>query len=192
MLICLETSEALILFRNQQDSPKTPNDSENLWAVRLDPPVFGVHCPPPPPGFALSAFVWISGMPLLPPPDYPTPPPPSSPPLPCLIFPAPLFPFLRRQVTFEEAVGAVETPRRCLPKCSFSPQSCHAKLAAYFSVHQSLGCRRFCCSRSGKPKAGSNLPNAQTILSQRYFATKLCMATAERSCLTVDTPSLRT
>ena len=31
------------------------------------------------------------------------------------------------------------TPRRCLRKCSSSLQSCHAKLAAYFSVHQSLG-----------------------------------------------------
>ena len=31
------------------------------------------------------------------------------------------------------------TPRRCLRKCSSSLQSCHAKLAAYFSVHQRLG-----------------------------------------------------
>ena len=90
--------------------PSTKSSSQ--W---LEPPVFGVHLPPPtrlrlilP---HLSAFVFwtpsLFAFPKPPPPPYPPLPPPPRP------TSLPAFPSClpcNRQVTFEETVGAVETP----------------------------------------------------------------------------------
>ena len=86
----------------------------------------------PPPTFLVPAFLPCSFFLLVCPPTFPVP--------------APWTALLQRHDEYEETEvkrpfvpWAQVTPRRCLRKCSSSLQSSHAKLAAYFSVHQRLG-----------------------------------------------------